>query len=172
MKANQLPRRLDQLEELAQRWKVNEKVYETFRVDNCKARTETWTQKEGIKDGEWISFETPRAALAWVIEKMVLGVECQVYVDDIREIMTDDERETFDLFYPAAPGYKVMFEFRIGQSFIAEAIRLWRHCLSGVKYNEWWEATHAHIEALLQSSKMDPGSRSQRQPGKRTRKST
>lgn len=143
--------RIERLEETARRWAIDNKVYESIWMENKTAHVNTWTQKEGLKSGKPIEFETVRAALDWVIVQMTEGIQAQIYVDDIRDIMTEDERAIFEILYFDAPKRNVMFDFRMGQDIFFEAMRLWKHNLSGVLYREWWEIVETRLEALLQS---------------------
>lgn len=148
---NAITARLARLEDTAKRWQVDNKIHESFFMDNAKVRPQTWTQKQGGRDGEWIEFETPRKAFEWVTAQLGRG-GAQIYLDDVRDIMNESERAAFDALFPNAPDYKVMFNIREGQDATAEAVRLWEHCLSGVKYGEWWKATNARIDELLQTA--------------------
>jgi hypothetical protein len=149
MKAAHLAR-LERLDAIAQRYRADNKTYECFWMDNNKARIETWTQKDGKKCGEWMQFDNPRAAFEWVTSQLHRG-GAVVYLEDVRDIMSDDNRAIFELMFPNAPGYEVMFNIREGQDFMAEALRLWRHSLRGVAHVDWWKATQAHIDGLLQA---------------------
>ncbi|MDL1911529.1 hypothetical protein FBQ81_12705 [Chloroflexi bacterium CFX6] len=143
--------RIERLEETARRRQAENAVYELFEMDNKIVAPSTWTQKHGMKRGEPIEFETPRAALDWVMSQMDETAQAQIYLDDVRDLMSDDERLIFDAVYFDAPDYKVMFDIRRGTDALAEAVRLWRHFTNVVKYADWWEAVEARITALLQS---------------------
>jgi hypothetical protein len=147
MNKNQLTR-LERLEQTAGRWQVDNAIREAFWMDNKTVTVNTWTQKRGLVRGEPIEFETVRDALQWAMGACPRG---QVFLDDVRDVMSDEERMTFDALFPNAPNYKIMFDLRYGQNVFSEAVRMFKHCLSGVAHLEWWEETNAHIDGLLQS---------------------
>lgn len=148
---NAITARLARLEDTAKRWQVDNKIHESFFMDNAKVRPQTWTQKQGGRDGEWIEFETPRKAFEWVTAQLVRG-GAQIYLDDVRDIMSEAERAAFDALFPNAPDYKVMFNIREGQDATAEAVRLWQHFTNTVGNTEWWNDTNARIDELLQAA--------------------
>jgi hypothetical protein len=151
MNAAQLTR-LERLEDTAKRWKADNAIREVYRMDNKNVRADTWTQKTGIQRGKPIEFETVRAALKWTQAQMNESAQAQIYVDDVRDIMSETERAAFDALFPSAPDYKVMFDIRGGTDATAEALRLWRHFTSGIKNIEWWNDTNARIDAMLETA--------------------
>ena len=85
------------------------------------------------------------------MNRMPKGTWCQAYFDDIRDMMTDEDRKIFETLYFDAPDHKVMFEFRKGTDILFEAMRLWKHTLSGVLYTEWRETVKQRENAFLES---------------------
>ena len=148
MKANQLAR-IERLEETAIHWQASNAVYEIFEMDNKIVTPSTWTQKGGRKRGNPIEFETVRAALDWTKAQLTETAQAQIYVDDLRDILGEDERVMFDALYFDAPDYKVMFDIRNGTDVIPEAMRLWRHAYSGIKFDEWRAAVEVRFTEIL-----------------------
>jgi hypothetical protein len=146
MNKNQLTR-LERLEETAGRWQVDNAIHEAFFMENKTVTVNTWTQKAGLKRGEPIEFETVRDALQWAMGACPRG---QIFLDDVRDVMTDTERLAFDALYPNAPNYKVMFDVRRGTYIFDAAVRMFKHCLSGVGHLEWWEETNARLDSMLE----------------------
>lgn len=148
MKA-ELESRLENLEAIVRRWKVDNKVYESFNQHNNEVNVCTFTQKVGQKRGKPIVFETPRKALDWVKAQLGRG-GAEIILDDIRDVMPPEEVLMFDFLFPDAPDYHVFFDLRNGQDVSAVAAWHWRRrTLAGVRYNDWWAATNARIDELL-----------------------
>lgn len=143
--------RLDELEAIAVRWNLDKKVYTSYDQHNRVVTEYTWSQKLGQKRGKSIEFETERAALDWVIDRMEddSQIRSQIGVDDIRDLMTEEDSLIFDTFFPDAPGYSTWFDLHNGQDPLPEAIRRWRRGLCGIKHREWWEKTNTNIENLI-----------------------
>jgi hypothetical protein len=142
MKANQL-RRLERLEALAMRTKEDNKIYESFWMDNNKVIPESWTQKAGRKRGEPIVFETVRAALAWVVAQ---GLPAQVFSDDIRDLMSEVQLDTFNLVFQGDLNYRMMFDLHRGQAnWFRAALRVWTVWHRG---RPWWGEAMGRLNAL------------------------
>lgn len=148
MKANQLAR-LARLEELYAQWRTDNRTVESFWMEDNTVTPQTWTQRGGLVRHAPIEFDTPAAALQWVTDNLGEDRQAQIYVNDIRDILPEEERAVFDALFPDAPDYQVMFDLRPGLDVTAEAMRLWRHCLSGVRYDEWRRAAEERVEGLL-----------------------
>lgn len=142
--------RIEKLEGISRRWTADNTVHEFFEMDNRTVHANTWTQKGGLKRGDPIEFETVRAALDWILVKITETAQAQIYVDDLRDILSDGERAAFDALYFDAPEHKVMFDVRSGTDITTEVMRLWRHILSGIRYREWWAEVEERYRYMFQ----------------------